>query len=130
MNAQQITNIICSVIIGASIVAGFYLLRPLNHIFFDEGAVLTAGIEEGISVQDYPLMDIEQTARYMNMTKEQVLRIIYTEKAHLEKYNSFNGMMLPYVKFGEDIYVSKSALLDWIKDVTTNRREYGTELVL
>lgn len=50
--------------------------------------------------------------------------IIQSEQKSLSMSGSFTGEMFPYFKINNEIYISKNELTNWIKDVTTQRREY------
>jgi len=88
------------------------------------------GAASGGITTDSPLLNVEQTAEYLNLTKEQVLYIIQSEQKSLSASGSFSGEMFPYFKISDEIYVGRDQLDIWIKDVTIQRREYLGDGVL
>ena len=119
MKLNQLTSIICSLIIGISIIIGCMLI-PTKNI---NDSVKEAS-QEISTVSDSPLLNIDQAAKYLNITKENLNYIIQSEQNSLSVSGSFSGEMFPYFKINNEIYISKSELTNWIKDVTTQRREY------
>lgn len=116
---QVVSNIICSLIIGISIIIGCLLIPTENT-----NEIANRTTEEISNVNDAPLLNIEQAAKYLNITKEQVNYIIDSEQKSLRVSGSFSGEMFPYFKINNEIYISKNELINWIKDVTRQRREY------
>ncbi|NMM52926.1 DNA-binding protein [Paenibacillus aquistagni] len=108
MKATHITSIICSLIIGAS----FKYCRRTSELI------------------NSPLLNIKQAAEYLNLTEEQVTYIIQSEQNTLTKMGSFSGEMFPYFKINNQIFISTTDLTNWIKDATTQRREYTQGLVV
>jgi hypothetical protein len=70
------------------------------------------------------LMNMKETADYLNLTEDQVKHIIASEKSELSSRGTYTGVMFPYVKINGQFYVSKNELNDWVKDVTIQKREY------
>ncbi|MCD9021877.1 helix-turn-helix domain-containing protein [Cohnella silvisoli] len=121
MKGNPLSIIIASVIIGFSIIMGCWLLK-------DEQM---KGKTADINITAIgPLLTIEQTATYLNMSQEQVNVIIAAEQKILKDSGSFSGSMFPYFKINNETYVSKNELMNWIKDVTEQRREYVNGTVL
>lgn len=88
-------------------------------------------IAEGqVNLINSPLLNIKQAAEYLNLTEEQVTYIIQSEQNTLTKMGSFSGEMFPYFKINNQIFISTTDLTNWIKDVTTQRREYTQGLVV
>lgn len=117
MKPIHVTSIICSLIIGISIIIGCMLIpQEVN----DQKAAVTSSEV----IRSQPLMTIEQAAEYLGLSKEQVNYIIHSEQATLNTRGSFTGTMFPYFKINEDIYIGKEALLNWINDVTLEKRDY------
>lgn len=42
----------------------------------------------------------------------------------LKASGSYSGMMLPIIRIGSDIYISTDELKVWIKQSTTERKQY------
>lgn len=103
MKATHITSIICSLIIGASLITGCLIIAP---------------------------KDVTETKQELNIAEGQVTYIIQSEQNTLTKMGSFSGEMFPYFKINNQIFISTTDLTNWIKDATTQRREYTQGLVV
>ncbi|EGG38125.1 hypothetical protein [Paenibacillus sp. HGF5] len=86
---------------------------------------ISASTEEANMVQsERPLMTLEETAEFLNLTEYQVKNIISSENALREQYGSEVGTLFPYIVVQHEIYVSKMGLISWLEDATRDRREY------
>ncbi|WP_088547170.1 helix-turn-helix domain-containing protein [Paenibacillus aquistagni] len=127
MKATHLTSIICSLIIGASLITGCLIITPKDVTETKQ----ELNIAEGqVNLINSPLLNIKQAAEYLNLTEEQVTYIIQSEQSTLTKMGSFSGEMFPYFKINHQIFISKTDLTNWIKDATTQRREYTQGLVV
>lgn len=127
MKATHLTSIICSLIIGASLIIGCLIISTQDVT----GTKQKLNIAEGqVNLINSPLLNIKQAAEYLNLTEEQVTYIIQSEQSTLTKMGSFSGEMFPYFKINNQIFISKTDLTNWIKDATTQRREYTQGLVV
>jgi hypothetical protein len=122
MKATHITSIICSLILGISIIIGCVRIAEAN----DYKSLQEVSQESPV---DSPLLNVEQAAAYLNVTAEQLNYIIQSEQRTLDTTHTFSGVMFPYFKLNNEIYISKSELTNWIKDITTQRRKYTEGLV-
>ncbi|NLB51720.1 MAG: hypothetical protein GX808_02125 [Syntrophomonadaceae bacterium] len=89
----------------------------------------TAGLHTSISTPtstDDKALTLSQAAEYMNMTEDEVLGIIQTEKKKLEETHSFDGKMFPYFTINNKQYFSKDEIDDWLKEVSMFHRQYDT----
>lgn len=111
--------IVSSVILGIAFVLGCYILNGEGS----HDAVMDSPSNK-IVESNKPLMTIQQTAQYLNLSESQVQAIISTEEAKLQTTGSFNGMMFPVLRIGKDILVSTDALNEWIKEATRQRKQY------
>ncbi|SMG19714.1 helix-turn-helix domain-containing protein [Paenibacillus aquistagni] len=127
MKATHLTSIICSLIIGASLIIGCLIISTQDVTVTKQ----KLNIAEGqVNLINSPLLNIKQAAEYLNLTEEQVTYIIQSEQSTLTKMGSFSGEMFPYFKINNQIFISKTDLTNWIKDATTQRREYTQGLVV
>lgn len=127
MKATHLTSIICSLIIGASLIIGCLIIAPKDVTETKQ----KLNIAEGqVNLINSPLLNIKQAAEYLNLTEEQVTYIIQSEQSTLTKMGSFSGEMFPYFKINNQIFISKTDLTNWIKEATTQRREYTQGLVV
>ncbi|KGE18423.1 DNA-binding protein [Paenibacillus wynnii] len=127
MKATHITSIICSLIIGASLIIGCLIISTKDVTETKQELNIAEGQEKLINS---PLLNIKQAAEYLNLTEEQVTYIIQSEQNTLNTIGSFTGEMFPYFKINNEIFISKTDLTNWIKDVTTQRREYTQGLAV
>ncbi len=115
---QPITNIICSTIVGISIIAGSLIIRDHRE------DSTTKESQELVQATYKPLMTIEETAEYLNLSEVQIIEIISTEASALEATGSYSGKMFPIIKFENEIYVSTDGLNEWLKEASTQRKQY------
>ena len=127
MKATHITSIICSLIIGVSLIIGCLIIST-NDVTKTKRELSSAGGQE--TLNNSPLLNIKQASEYLNLTEEQVTYIIQSEQNTLNTMGSFTGEMFPYFKINNEIFISKTDLTNWIKDVTTQRREYTQGLAV
>ena len=78
------------------------------------------------SKENSEVLVINEVADYLQLSEEQVMKMINIETTKLEEDGSFSGMMIPYFTVDEKYYFSKSALDHWLKEVTTNHTAYNT----
>jgi len=116
MKRFNISLLLSSIILGLSFIIGCILIpKELN---------VKEETTNEIKNEAKVLMNIEETAEYLNLTKEQVTEIIETENRQLSETSVFTGMMFPYIKIDDKILVSRDQLKEWLKEVTTQRNEY------
>lgn len=127
MKATHLTSIICSLIIGASLIIGCLIISTQDVTVTKQKLKIAEG---QVNLINSPLLNIKQAAEYLNLTEEQVTYIIQSEQSTLTKMGSFSGEMFPYFKINNQIFFSKTDLTNWIKDATTQRREYTQGLVV
>ena len=111
--------LLSSIIIGASFITGCFFIQKA---FIPEKTA--APNEEATDPK--PLMNIKETAEYLNLTVPQVITIIGYENHSLNLANSYVGKMFPYIKINNEIFVSRGELDGWIIDSTVNRKEHMT----
>lgn len=75
---------------------------------------------------DSKTLTLPQVAAYLNMTEEEVRGIIETEKKKLDETHVFHGKMFPYFTINDKQYFYKNEIDEWLKEVSSNRREYNT----
>lgn len=79
-----------------------------------------------ITSTDNKTLTLPQVAEYLNMTEEEVRGIIQTEKKQLDETHTFQGKMFPYFTINNKQYFYKNEIDEWLKEVSSNRREYNT----
>lgn len=79
------------------------------------------------SVDKRTTFNLEQVADYLNMTQDDVLGIIQTEKQLLDSTGSFTGTMFPYFTVNKVKYFDKSEIDSWLAEVASEHREYNTQ---
>lgn len=119
MKGLNYSTLISSLIIGISVVAASFVLQG------SEGSTpLPAVTNEADWVQsDSPLMTLEQTAEFLNLTEYQVKTIISSDNA-LRDQGAASGMPFPYIVVQNEIYVSKTGLISWLQEAALEQREF------
>ena len=102
----------CTIMIGSSIIAT-KISTTIN----------TNSIE---SKENSQVLGINVAADYLQLSEEQVIRVINIEKTDLEEDGVFSGMMLPYFTVDGQYYFSKAELDNWLKEVANEHTEYNT----
>lgn len=114
MKQLNLSAILCSLIIGISIVISSYFINSgkseLNNAFLDE------------SIKT--LMTIEETAAYLNLTEAEVKAIIISEDTMLRTTDMYPGMLFPVIRIDSENYISTEGLKEWLLDSTVQRKEY------
>jgi hypothetical protein len=114
--------ILASCILGVSFIVGCMFLGK-NEAPKKEQSDVTISMEK-------PLLNVEEAAEYLQLSVTEVNIIINSEKFKLENSGSFSGVMFPYMKIGEKLYISKNELMSWINETSRERREYVEGTVL
>lgn len=88
-------------------------------------------LKKNVSLQtsiltDSKILTLSQTAEYLNMTEEEVRGIIQTEKKMLDETHVFSGKMFPYITINNKQYFYKDEIDEWLKEVSSHRRQYDT----
>ena len=108
-------------ILSIGIIIHGYITKPnTNHSLNSEAQ--NANIKESKAV-----LDLTETAEYLNMNEAQVKAIIITESTILRQTGSFTGGRLPYFKVDKKYYFYRGGLDGWLEDVTRHKREYDTK---
>lgn len=119
MKSLNYSTLISSLIIGISIVAASFILQGAEDLKY-----VPAVTEGADSVQtDPPLMTLEQTAEFLNLTEYQVKSIISSDNA-LREQGASEGKPFPYIVVQNEMYVSKLGLISWLDEATRNRRRF------
>ncbi|USB33378.1 helix-turn-helix domain-containing protein [Paenibacillus sp. YPG26] len=127
MKVAHITSIICSLIIGTSLIIGCLIISTKDVTETKQELTIA---KEQEKFTNSPLLNIKQAAEYLNLKEEQVTYIIQSEQNTLNTMGSFTGERFPYFKINNEIFISKTDLTKWLKDVTTQRREYTEGLAV
>lgn len=116
MKQLNISTIISSIILGLSIVtSGFIIGSSWNE---------ELNRNESNHIENNPLMTIEETAEYLNLSEPQIRTIISYEETMLKTNGSYTGKMFPVIRIGNDTYISTDELKEWIKESTSQRKQY------
>ena len=101
----------------------------LSGYFIGEGLRIIGkkDLTTTIVATDNMVLDLTQVANYLKMTEEEITGIIQTEKNKLEETGSFYGRMFPYFVVNNNKYFYKDEVNEWLKEVSSNRREYDTK---
>ncbi|WP_018757198.1 helix-turn-helix domain-containing protein [Paenibacillus terrigena] len=116
MKQLNLSTIISSFILGISIV--------ISGLIISNSEQKEVRINEKHQKEYKPLMTIKETSEYLNLSELQVKTIISSEETMLRASGSYTGMMLPIIRIGTDIYISTDELKEWIKQSTTERKQY------
>lgn len=104
--------------IGISVIFNGYIIgNSIKHNEFQYSS--TAPSESSV-------LSIEQVAKYLNISEEEVKAIIQIEDNMFTKTGSFYGKMLPYFVVNNKQYFYKDEIDEWLKEVSSNHREYNT----
>lgn len=119
MKLLNYSALISSLIIGISIVTASFILQGTEGL-----KSVQAVTDEAYSMQtESPLMTLEQTAEFLNLTESQVKNIISSENA-LRAQGDSEGVPFPYIVVQNEIYVSQIGLISWLEEATRERRVY------
>ncbi|AHV98812.1 helix-turn-helix domain-containing protein [Paenibacillus sabinae] len=117
MKQFNISLFLSSVILGLSFITGCLLIQK---DFNTKKPIVT----NEITKESKALMNIKETAEYLNLTEQQVKTIIGWENYILNVAHSYDGKMFPYIKIDNEIFVSRDELNEWIKESTLQRKEF------
>ena len=118
MGNKNLVTAISIVFLGISImVSGYFIGNAIKST--DDGDKRTEPVEVKV-------LNLSQVAGYLNMSEEELKRIIVIEKNQLEKTGSFYGKMFPYFTIDNKQYFYKNEIDEWLKNVTSTHREYNT----
>lgn len=89
-------------------------------------------LEKNVSIQtststESKTLTLSQVAEYLNMTEEEVSSIIQTEKKKLDETHIFEGKMFPYFTIDNKQFFYKNEIDEWLKEVSSHRRQYNTK---
>lgn len=116
MKQFSLSNVFSAVILGIAIIVGCFIIKG-NH-------ATSKSETNGVINSNKPLMTIQETAEFLNISEIQVKTIISSEETMLKATGSYTGMMFPVIRIGNDIFVSTIGLNDWIKESTQQRKQY------
>ncbi|MCX7904729.1 MAG: helix-turn-helix domain-containing protein [Caloramator sp.] len=64
------------------------------------------------------LLTLNEASKYINLSEEEILKIIYEEEKQIITSHGFTGRRFPYLKINDKYYVPKDLLDEWIKDAS------------
>ncbi|WP_238649681.1 hypothetical protein [Paenibacillus piscarius] len=125
---NQYTILGAALILGLSLVGGSYVI---SH-------ELAIGHELNMQTQpqtdrqdtDHSLMTLEQTARFLRLSEDQVKNIMKAENAILRNDGPFEGAKLPYLKVDNEFLFNKQQVLLWIQAASQENRVYMGEKLI
>ena len=120
MKINNITTIVGTSILGISIILSSFIISSYN---FSSKNPDYEAINTSINIVK-PLMTINETSEYMNISESQVRKIISTEESILNTSGTYSGMMFPITMIDNEIYVSSAELNEWIKESVQQRKQY------
>lgn len=112
MKSNQISIIVASLILGISFIVGCSLINNGRGLEPEQEQALA------IASADKPLLTIEETALFLNLTEDQVMEIIKTEHKKLSDTGSFPGTMFPYIRVDSEYLFNKDLLMTWINEAS------------
>lgn len=118
MKTNQIYIVLASFILGISFIIGCSFTNGDN-----KETKVDQEQTPSITTADKLLMDIKETALYLNLTEAQVMNIITTEHNSL-KLGSFPGTPFPYINVDNKYLFNKDLLSKWVAEASLNRRVY------
>jgi hypothetical protein len=68
------------------------------------------------------LLTINEASKHINLSEEEILKIIYEEEKQLITSHIITRPRFPYLKINDKYYIPKDLLDEWIKDA--NGRSY------
>lgn len=116
MKQLNLSAILCSLIIGISIVISSYFIHNSGNSEFNDA------IFDGSNYKT--LMTIEETADYLNLTEAEVKAIIISEDTMLRTTDLYSGKLFPVIRIESENYISTKGLKEWLLDSTVQRKEY------
>ncbi|MFC0187505.1 hypothetical protein ACFFJY_04355 [Fictibacillus aquaticus] len=118
MEGEDMRNNVMILILAVSILFGGFIA---GKTFADKSSVSTAAVPAEAAGEVFTL---SEAADYLHMKEDFIEKIIIQEEILLENTGSFEGMMFPYLKAGDEYLFSKKSLDDWIMEAAKNRRVY------
>ncbi len=113
MKSINYSNIICSIIIGISIITGSLIVQG-----FDTDEV--SNKQDVEMTQSKPLMSVKEAAEYLQIPESKVWIIIKAEEGNL----ATDSKRFPVVKIESEIYISAIGLDEWLRDLAVLGKEY------
>lgn len=98
----------------------------INGYFIGDAIKSISPQDLRVNSSDSKVLSLEQVAKYLNMSEEEVITIIQIEDNKLTKTGSFFGKMFPYFVVNNKQYFYKDEIDEWLKEVSNNHREYNT----
>lgn len=111
MKSINYSNIICSIIIGISIITCSFIVQG----FDGNKELITAEI-----TQSKRLMSVKEAAEYLQIPESKVWVIIKDEDGNL----ATDSKRFPVVRIENEIYISAIGLDEWLKDLSILGKEY------
>lgn len=102
MKSNQISIIVASLILGISFIIGCSITNGDKELEVDQDQT------PSIVTADKLLMDIKETALYLNLTEDQVMNIIKTEHENLSRSGILKGLCSLISELVMNIFLTKT----------------------
>lgn len=109
------------IIISIGIILNGYIVSNNEIEFFNNHKI------DKIDYGNKNVLNIKETAKYLNMTEKEVKGIMDLEKKRLEETGSFSGVSLSYIIVNEKHFFSKKELDRWIEESAMDKRIYDID---
>ncbi|MCM3749999.1 helix-turn-helix domain-containing protein [Paenibacillus pasadenensis] len=130
MKILSYSSLLASAVIGISLVASSLILRDGASTDTVASAIASPLPSPAAStVHDKPLLTIAEAGELLGLTEQELRQMIAAEKSKLNRTGSFTGEMIPYIKIGNKILISRDGLMRWLDDASRSRREYADGIV-
>lgn len=117
MKQLNLSAIISAIIISLSIVMSAFIVHgsQLSEVELNKQSALQKEFK--------PLMTIKETAEYLNISEEEVKKIIINEDMELRNGGK-SGKLFPVIRVGAENYISTDGLEEWMRDSSILRKQY------
>ncbi|WP_166246422.1 hypothetical protein [Paenibacillus turpanensis] len=123
MRTNNLGLITSSIIVGACMIISSYIsINATDKVTLDT--------TQEFSSHNGVFMTMEQTADFLQLSEEDIVNIISSEEKTLREVGHFNGTMFPYIKIRNVFYFNKTALQEWVLEVSKTKRTYDQGKVI
>jgi len=112
MKSNNITLLLCAIIIGISMIMSSYLQKSIGE---NNDLKMDTKVEQS---ELKPLFTVAETAEYLGITESEVWIIIKSSE------NS-SVVSFPIIKIEKNTYISTLGLIEWLKNSIYDNRVYN-----
>ena len=112
MKSNNITLLLCAIIIGSSMIMSSFLQSSLGE---NDDTKIDTKVEQN---ELKPLFTVAETAEYLGITESEVWIIIKSSE------NS-STMSFPTIKIEKNTYISTIGLIEWLRNSIYDNRVYN-----